>query len=301
MCNLIVMCGLQGSGKSTIAEELKNGISNCEIVSSDQIRKEYNHKIGNDEVFKIYYERARKFLNEGKSVILDATNISIKSRRHIFEKLKGIDCEKICYIVNTPINICAERLIERNKTNEQEEVPLEVLYKYERSFEIPFMEEGWNDIVVHDLRIFNPLEYYAIIDKMKRFDQKNPHHKFTLGEHNNQLEECLKSYGFPEDVGTLHDIGKLFVQKIDKDGIAHYYNHSNIGAYYLLSNLGLIKTADYLDLIFYVNYHMMPFDWDTDKARAKWKSRFGEHKFEMLEILNKGDKIASGTQNKNNE
>ena len=109
------MVGLQGSGKSTIAEELKDGLENCEIVSSDQIRKEYNHQITNDKVFKIYYERARKFLEEGKSVILDATNITMKSRRQVFEQLKGIDCTKCCYIVNTPYEQCLKNLDERNK------------------------------------------------------------------------------------------------------------------------------------------------------------------------------------------
>ena len=295
MCELIVMVGLQGSGKSTIAEELKDGLENCEIVSSDQIRKEYNHQITNDKVFKIYYERARKFLEEGKSVILDATNITMKSRRQVFEQLKGIDCTKCCYIVNTPVNICADRLIERNKTNEQEEVPLEVLYKYLKSFEMPFMEEGWDEIIIHDLDLFNIVQYAYTIDDMEGFDQKNHHHKYTLGEHCRLLENYLRDYGFPKDTGTFHDVGKMFTQTMGEDGNAHYLQHHNVGAYFLLSHPYLIETQDYLDLLFYVNYHMQMFNLQTDKAREKWRSRFGGHKFEMLEILHKGDKIASGT------
>ena len=115
MLNCIVMVGLQGSGKSIMAEYLKADMGNCEIVSSDAIRKEYNNEITNDKVFKIYYARARELLQSGKNIILDATNITMKSRRQIFEQLKGIDCTKCCYIVNTPYEQCLKNLDERNK------------------------------------------------------------------------------------------------------------------------------------------------------------------------------------------
>lgn len=115
MLNCIVMVGLQGSGKSIMAEYLKADMGNCEIVSSDSIRKEFNNNITNDKVFKIYYERVRELLKKGINVILDATNITIKSRKQIFEQLKGIDCTKCCYIVNTPYEQCLKNLDERNK------------------------------------------------------------------------------------------------------------------------------------------------------------------------------------------
>ena len=298
MAKLIVMCGLQGSGKSTIARRLREEIGNCEIVSSDGIRNEFDNKILNETVFDIYYKRARNLLSIGKSVILDATNITIKSRRQIFEKLKGIECEKTCYIVNTPINICAERVLERNKTQEQAEVPLEVLFKYQKSFEVPFYEEGWDDIVIDTHEQFNQRECELLIETMDNFDQQNSHHKYNLGKHCKELQKQIEFKNFPKHTGVLHDVGKLFTKTIDETGQAHYYQHHNIGAYFLLSHSYLIdheNAIDFLDLLFYVNYHMMPFNIQTDKAKNKWKGIFGEQKFKMLEILNKGDKIASGT------
>ena len=95
-------------------------------------------------------------------------------------------------------------------------------------------------------------------------------------------------------------MGKLFTQTIDENGQAHYYQHHNVGAYFLLTHTYLVdcdNAIDFFDLLFYVNYHMMPFNIQTDKARNKWQGIFGEQKFKMLEILNKGDKIASGTYN----
>lgn len=115
MPTVIVMCGLQGSGKSTKARYLKEEMGNCEIVSSDAIRKEFDNNITNDKVFKIYYARAREFLKAGTNVILDATNITIKSRKQIFEQLKGIDCTKECYVMNVPYEQCLKNLDERNK------------------------------------------------------------------------------------------------------------------------------------------------------------------------------------------
>lgn len=304
MVKLIVMCGLQGSGKSTIARKLSEEIGNCEIVSSDEIRKEHKNQIENDKVFKIYYERAKKFLKEGKNVILDATNISIKSRKQIFEQVKDIECEKTCYIVNTPVNVCAERVLERNKTNQQAEVPLEVLFKYQKSFEIPFYEEGWNDIVIDTHDKFSDAQYELLIETMNNFDQKNSHHKYNLGKHCKELQKQLDNFKFPKRTGMLHDVGKLFTQTIDEKGQAHYYQHHNVGAYFLLSHSYLIdydNSIDFFDLLFYVNYHMIPFNIQTEKAEKKWSGIFGKHKFEMLKILNKGDKIASGTHRENND
>lgn len=297
MPTVIVMCGLQGSGKSTKARYLKEEMGNCEIVSSDAIRKEFDNNITNDKVFKIYYARAREFLKAGTNVILDATNITIKSRKQIFEQLKGIDCTKECYVMNVPINICAERLLERNQdTKNQIEVPLDVLYKYQKSFEMPFYEEGWDDIEINTIQSFVPSQYELCIDSMDNFEQKNSHHKYTVGEHGKKLEKFIKKYKFPKCTGIFHDIGKLFTQTIGEDGQAHYYQHHNVGAYFLLSHTYLIEDINILDLVFYVNYHMLPFTWQTNKAKEKWKKIFGEHKFEMLQILNEGDKKASGTQ-----
>ena len=171
-----------------------------------------------------------------------------------------------------------------------------ILEKYYKSFEIPFINEGWDEIIIHDLDLFNIVQYAYTIDDMDKFDQKNSHHKYTVGQHGKRLEKLIKKYKFPKGTGIFHDIGKLFTQTIGEDGQAHYYQHHNVGAYFLLSHTYLIEDINIFDLIFYVNYHMLPFNWQTDKAKEKWKNIFGEHKFEMLQILNEGDKKASGTQ-----
>ena len=79
---LVCLCGLQGSGKSTYANELVSSL-HIKIVSSDAIRKEFP-SAKNDTVFQIVYKRINEYLKQGFNVCLDATNTTIKARKQIF-------------------------------------------------------------------------------------------------------------------------------------------------------------------------------------------------------------------------
>lgn len=95
---LFIMCGLSGSGKSSIAKDLAVKY-HAEIVSSDAIREELfgscQNQSDNEKVFNIFNKRIRESLNKNKNVIADATNITIKSRRAIVEYVRKLDVEKI--------------------------------------------------------------------------------------------------------------------------------------------------------------------------------------------------------------
>ena len=147
----------------------------------------------------------------------------------------------------------------------------------------------------------------GIFDLMDGFNQRNPHHNKTLQDHcrYTAIKYIEKSYSTPYvnsafiSGAFLHDIGKLYTQTFDENGIAHYYGHHNYGSYFVLENIvskfktrhKFIYDCDYiLDKCFLINYHMMPFDWDTDKAKQRWKERFGEYKYKMLLDFNKCDR-----------
>lgn len=95
---LWIMCGISGSGKSTVAAQIAKENANTVIVSSDSIREEltgnYADQEHNEEVFRIFHDRIRRNLENKRNVIADATNLTLKSRRATMDKINGLDIEK---------------------------------------------------------------------------------------------------------------------------------------------------------------------------------------------------------------
>lgn len=289
---LYVMCGLSGSGKSSVAKDLAKS-NNAVIVSSDEIREEITGTVEdqskNNEVFQIFHKRIKDNLLSGKSVIAYATNLTMRDRRSILAPLQGMNIRKGCVITPKIYEWC----LEDNK-NREHPVPEEVIKKQMYRFQVPFLEEGFDNIEI----TVDENKYYADtceleLIMMEGFNQKNPHHTLSLGDHcrksflllRNSAKDIIQNFYL---IGAeLHDIGKVLTQTFDEDGIAHYYNHENVGSYFLLS-----QHADYYKIInicFLVNYHMLPFQWDTEKVRKKYRRIFGKYKYELLMDFHKCD------------
>lgn len=304
---LIVLCGLQCSGKSTKSKELAKQY-NAEVLSSDKFREEYKNA-KNDTIFRLLYEKMNDLLGRGINVIVDATNITIKSRKQIFQNLK-VDCMKVCHIMNTPYEVCIERLHERNKTDYPHKFDTDIIKRYYYSFEIPFYEEGWDEIEIENKIDYDVNNEFCdkVIKTADTFDQQNKHHVQNLGDH-------MRSVGYKlsketedlnlESAGYYHDVGKLFTQTFKiGDPNAHYYNHANVGTYELLCNAGCYdryynsygecileyNKSDTLEWLFYINYHMHLFNVKTEKAEKKWRIIFGDEKFDNLRLFNECDK-----------
>lgn len=305
---LIVMCGLQCSGKSSYAKELSEDYK-ATIVSSDNIRKylveegrfDSFESVDNNLVFQLLNNQVNTLLRDKVSVIVDATNCTIKARRSLLSNIKE-ECRKVCIIMNTPMNICQERLNERNASGNDKIVPLDVLKKYHESFQIPFYEEGWDDIVLKNVISESESErnldvYLKMADG---FNQRNKHHTQDLGSHMKYVgselarqtkDQCLVFAGY------THDIGKLFTQTVGDDGNCHYYNHDSVGAYNLMCAVTLYPNlTDKPNLrktllwLFYVNYHMKLHQVVTDKAIKKWKGIFGDYLYNNLRLFEEVDK-----------
>lgn len=300
---LFIMIDLSAAGKSTIAKELAKDYE-AVIVSSDSIRKEICGNVSdqskNEEVFKLFHKRIRKYLHEKRNVIADATNITMKSRRAIINNVKKMDIEIIAYIVPKKIEDCIKDNVEREYIVQEE-----VIYKQMKRFQIPFLEEGFDKIIVHDFNYDLRYKLYPleIIEKMTGFDQKNPHHNMYLEDHCDFTYNKFSDLDHPYDIyksgfllgAKIHDFGKLCTQTIDENGIAHYFGHENVGSYCVLTTL-YNPFEEYntdvflLDCCFLINYHMMPFNWNTEKTKNKWKNIFGEEKYNMLLRFHECDK-----------
>ncbi len=303
MANLIVMCGLQCSGKSTKAESLSLEHSAI-VLSSDKLRLEFPDA-DNDFIFKRLYSQMNMALEKGINVIIDATNTTIKARKKIFQNLK-VDCEKICHIMNTPYEVCLERLIKRNVSDYPHKFGEDVVQRYYYSFEIPFYEEGWDIIDIENMPTMKQSVEFSsdLLEQAEKFNQNNKHHTQLLGEHMNTVGLLLKEKAVNinlEFAGYYHDIGKLFTQTYKEgDPNAHYYNHSNVGTYQLLCNVGcydifkgkidVYNTRETLEWLFYINYHMHLFNVNTEKAEKKWRAIFGDEKYNNLVLFNEADK-----------
>lgn len=281
---LIILVGIPASGKSEYAKTLLN--DNTILLSSDSLRKALlgseSDQSNNELVFSTLYKRAKALLIEGKNVIIDATNVSMKDRKRTLCNFQKLDIERIAIFMATPYEVCIERDLNRNRT-----VGERIIMKFVYKFEIPMEFEGFDKI---EKITFNK-QYYNINDiilKMNDFDQKTPHHKYTLGVHCYKFSKLAGDNTLLSNVGLLHDIGKLYTQTFDEKGVAHYYQHHNVGAY-ILSCLDLER-----DIVFYVNYHMHPFNWKEQKTHDKYKELFGETYYNNLILLNKFDKEASG-------
>ena len=151
-----VLVGLSGSGKSTIATQIANENPNTVIVSSDAIREEltgnYEDQEHNEEVFKIFHDRIRKNLENKKNVIADATNLTMKSRRAIMMKVNGLNVRKVCVIIPKPFKQC-----KKDNLHREHPVPDFVLDKQIRKYQIPFYEEGFDEIIIHKFHNANAM------------------------------------------------------------------------------------------------------------------------------------------------
>ena len=125
------MCGLPASGKTTKAKEIV-AEEGAEYVSSDEIRKELygdeSCQSNNQKVFEHYYQRMNQYLSEGKDVVIDSTNVTLKSRKRILSECK-VNCEKFLYVIATPIEICYE-----NDSKRERHVGKEVIDKFLKNF-----------------------------------------------------------------------------------------------------------------------------------------------------------------------
>lgn len=296
MNKLIVLVGLPASGKSTYATMCAE-IENTIVLSSDKLRKELlgdeSCQTNNQLVFDTLYRRAKQYLIDGYNVIIDATNINMKDRKRTLSNFQGLDIERVAIVLATPIEVCYERDLKRERT-----VGKDVIDKFVQRFEIPMEYEGFDSVVIVESSIELRYNLNDLKVKMNVTEQFNPHHKYTIGIHCNKCYHEL--FNRTTDVvlqsaGLWHDIGKLYTKTLDEDGIAHYYSHHNVGAYILLCADWWGESVS-REIIFYVNFHMNPFFWKEEKTHEKYKKLFGEKRYNNLMLLNHCDKIASGTQ-----
>jgi predicted kinase len=187
---LIMLCGLVASGKSTIAENYRD--MDYVILSSDELREELYGDISNQgnnpELFTELYNRARARLSLGFDVVIDATNLSSKRRAQGLESiLKNTKKDKI-QLDRKNINVIAEIIacpynecIDRNKSRDRK-VPNGVIENMYKQWQTPMKQEGFDEIRVTYTSSYNE-DTLKTLKRLEEFPQFNKNHSLTIGKH----------------------------------------------------------------------------------------------------------------------
>ena len=311
MNNFYMTIGLPASGKSSWAENMSS--TGVKHHSSDSIREELFNNVAeqtkNNVVFETLHKRIIQDLKDGNDVVFDACNISAKRRMAFLKTINHLNVNKIAILFATPY----EQVLINNSTRERV-VPEEVITKMYKSFFVPQMFEGWDDIqIIYQQEVNEDVKkQYSMgerfICKINSFNQDNKHHGLNLGEHMfttmRVVYNMLPAPQIKNELifaSSMHDIGKLKTKSfINKKGEAvqdaNYFSHDNVSAYDLLFftkyNLKVETIKELLKIIFYAQYHMRPFFWDSEKARDKFKNMVGEELYNDILILHEADKMA---------
>lgn len=127
---IIMMVGMQGSGKSTFA---KNKFNNYTIISGD--------------IYKTGERMIKEANKHDTSIVFDSTNGTKEKRKCFIEYAKSKKLPIRCFWIDKPIDVC----IEQSKQRETEtgiHVPKIALYKYRKDFEEPKEDEGFSLIKI---------------------------------------------------------------------------------------------------------------------------------------------------------
>lgn len=269
---LFMLIGLPGSGKSTFARNRVKFYDDCnktrlEIVSSDDIREElYGTRSCQKDparVFEIAHERIINSLEQGWDVIFDATNITRKNRASLLKKIPAYT-EKFAQICWAPISTCIERDLKREFS-----VKADVIWKMAYKFQMPFYDEGFDNICISYPEDFNYKAYIEedILNPSNiNMSHDSPYHSFSIWEHCEKAEEYAinnKFSSFVVNAAKYHDIGKFFTKSfINSKGEvtdrAHFYNHENVGAWLTLGvfNNSTVDNESIIFTAWLVSQHM---------------------------------------------
>jgi predicted kinase len=287
------LVGIPGSGKSTKAKEILDENQNTVLISSDAIREELgdvNDQSKNDKVFELYYKRAEESLKEGKDVILDATNTTVKSRRIAVERLKKHVTTIEAHYFNVDYWTSWGRNCKRDRF-----VPEHVIERMYKSLQIPTYAEGFDQIVFHnekekmdenkivtysrsgmifisslkELEDFISLnqKYERIMGEQKYFahdlhdiwelPQDNSFHSFSVSRHTYHVwKYILENYNGEDKIamlwsGLFHDVGKAFCKNFKKYEDGTVSRYANfIGHENVSAQLAATRLSQYYDTEF---------------------------------------------------
>lgn len=324
----IMLMGVAGSGKSTVAEDFMKGRDDIVYVSSDATRIEIGGDVNrqdiNGQVFATMFNRTKEALLNGKTVIYDATNLNGRTRKGLLQQLpRKVDFDKIIVYVATPI-----KEIQRRNASRDRVVPDDVIDRMYKSLQVPIYSEGWDKIVFeydddtleYDLPkqftdairaevLFNRDGYGLMGFLAQYFDEyfpiyDLPHdskwHSLSVSRHIYQVYKYVLDNYDGEDkelmlwTALLHDIGKAycktFISRKGEEMIhAQFIGHEFVGSQIAIP---FLKQMNFEDEFIHNVATLVRFHMyllDKNANKKKLLDRVGEDFYAKLEFLRDAD------------
>lgn len=261
---LFVLVGIPASGKSSAIAKLEKE-HEAIALSSDKLREELLGDVNNQEnggmIFDTLFKRANETLTQGRNVIIDATNVNRRRRKHLIEQQLNASEYHAIYFCTSLIEAWS-RDIQRERN-----VGYDVINKFYKTMDIPTKKEGWDSVafrgaeieeecaskkalfesLLEDDTINHDNLFDYLIDFEIEFDfcfdlgQDSTYHSFSVSRHTfyvfKHIQETYTGTRRKEMLiaALFHDIGKahcksFFNFKGEEKHYASFINHENVSA-----------------------------------------------------------------------
>lgn len=136
---VIIVYGLPGSGKTTVARRIESDLPASVRLSNDDVRIKLGlpkkGKEFTDQVYDKVFNLSIKCLNRNYMPILDATFYRREFRKRLFDRLNNYFSHYLIIYVNTPSEICETRVKRRGDDENVGVNDISIFNKIMSSFE----------------------------------------------------------------------------------------------------------------------------------------------------------------------
>ena len=139
---IFVLCGLPGSGKTTLSRSLAEQ-HDVTLHAFDALPGAFSPSRCEAVRAQMWADIAED-LRAGRNVVCDDVHTLLKWRKGLLSATEGIPCEKVLVVMDTPLDEC----LRRNASRERQ-LPDFVVKAIAQKFEPPTLDDGWDKIIYY--------------------------------------------------------------------------------------------------------------------------------------------------------